>query len=319
MSRNVVLGRFKVRHSLARGGMGEIFLADDVVTGGKAVLKVLREDIDGDGATARFEHEIDVLKSLSHPLVPHHLADGHWDGKRVVALAHVEGVSLAEIMVTLSKPMPAHLACFLLVDVLRALHRSHTLQMDDGAPRGLVHRDVSPHNVLCDARGRAHVIDFGVSTDASFADVTPGVLVGKVAYMAPEQASGFTVDHRADQFAAGVVLWELLAGKRLFRGDSDQKTWRNVLACVVPDIAELAGVPRAVAAVVKKMLDANRTLRFANCNVAADALLMAAAELPMGDGPSMTELIEKAKKKQKKQAPLLPKTDVVAVDAGGPL
>lgn len=315
MSRKVI-GRFKVRHSIARGGMGEIFLADDSVTGGKAVLKVLREDVDGDGAAARFEHEIDVLKTLNHPLIPQYLADGHWQGKRVVALAHVEGVSLAEIMVTLSKPMPAHIAVFAIVDVLKALHRAHTVTTDDGHPRGLVHRDISPHNILCDAKGRAHVIDFGVSTDASFADITPGVLVGKVAYMAPEQASGFTVDHRADQFAAGVVLWELLAGKRLFRGDSDQKTWRNVLACVVPDVSAIAGVPPAIARVVQKMLEANRTLRFQNCAAAADALLLAAAELPM-DGPQMSELIEKAKKRvSKKPLPPLPKTDVIAVDAG---
>lgn len=290
--------------------MGQIFLADDTVTGAKAVLKVLRDDIDTEGAAARFEHEIDVLRSVAHPLIPRWLADGRWQGKRVMAIEHVEGMSLAELMVGLEKPMPVATSLFLVVDVLQALHRAHNISTDDGAMRGLVHRDISPHNVLCDARGRAHLIDFGVSTDKGFADVTPGVLVGKVAYMAPEQASGFSVDARADQFATGVVLWELLAGKRLFRGDSDQRTWRNVLACVVPDLSVVAGAPPSVARVVSKMLDANRNLRFASCAAAADALMLAAVDLTMGEIPPVSELMARAKKRPARPA----KTVVLPAD-----
>ncbi len=277
--------------------MGQIFLADDTVTGAKSVLKVLRDDIDTDGAAARFEHEIEVLRSVNHPLIPRWQADGRWEGKRVVAVEHVEGMSLAELMVGLDKPLPVATSLFLVVDMLQALHRAHSVCTDDGALRGLVHRDISPHNVLCDLRGRAHLIDFGVSTDKGFADVTPGVLVGKVAYMAPEQASGFSVDARADQFATGVVLWELIAGKRLFRGENDQRTWRNVLACVVPDLSVIADAPPSVAHVVAKMLDANRTLRFASCAAAADALLLAAADLPMGDIAPVSQLMAQAKKR----------------------
>ena len=297
MSRNRILNRFHVVRSLATGGMGEIFLADDSLTGGQAVLKVLRDDVEVDDAAARFEHEIEILRVLKDPRVPKWLADGLWKGQRVVAVAYVEGVSAAELMDGLRRALPLATSLFLTVDVLQALHRAHTLTTDDGAPRRLVHRDVSPHNILCDARGRGHLIDFGVSTDAGFPDASPDLLVGKVAYMAPEQAAGFAPDARVDQFAAAVVLWELVMGRRLFRGDSDQSTWRNVLACIVPD--DMPGVPDSVVGVIKRMLDPNRTLRFANCQDAAQALLLAAVDVELGTDVPATELMREVRQVRK--------------------
>ncbi len=296
MSRRI-LNRFKVLKSLATGGMGEIFLADDAETGQQAVLKVLREDVDSDGATARFEHEIEVLKELKHPLIPKYLADGFWKGQRVVAVAHCDGMSLAEVMVGLKRALPVATSLFLMVDVLHALDSAHKLGTSE-APRGLVHRDISPHNVIVDSHGRGHLIDFGISTDRNFADLTPGVLVGKVAYMAPEQAGGFTVDARADQFACGVVLWELLTGRRLFRGESDRATWRNVLACDVPDLRTIVEVPEELAFVVARMLEPNRNLRFDSCAAAADSLLVAAADLDMANDVPVSELLKEAQLKR---------------------
>ena len=300
MSRNRILNRFHVVRSLATGGMGEIFLADDSVTGEQAVLKVLRDDVEVGDAPARFEHEIEVLKALRDPRVPRWLADGLWKGQRVVAVAFVEGMSLTEIMDGLKRPLALATSLFVIVDVLQALHRAHTLTTDDGAPRGLIHGDVSPHNILCDKRGRGHLIDFGVATDTKFPDSTPDVLVGKVAYMAPEQAAGFAPDARVDQFAAGVVFWELVTGRRLFRADSDQATWRNVLACIVPDLTDAArGVPESVSLVVKRMLDPNRTRRYASCGDAAQALLLAAVDVELGADVPATELMKEARREKK--------------------
>lgn len=289
----MILNRFHALRSLATGGMGEIFLADDTTTGGQAVLKVLRTDVDVDDAAARFEHEIEVLRALRHPRVPQWLADGHWEGQRVVAVVFVEGMSTAEMMHGLKRAMPLSTSLFLIVDVLHALHRAHSMSALDGVPRGLVHRDVSPHNIMCDARGRGHLIDFGVSTDAEFPDLKPGLLVGKVAYMAPEQAAGFKLDARVDQFAAGVVLWEFLTGRRLFSGESDQKTWRNVLACIVPVLGP--GVPPSVSAVVARMLEPNRTRRFATCEDAAQALLLAVVDVDLSADKSATELMNEVR------------------------
>lgn len=284
--------------------MGEIFLAEDTHGGGPAVLKMLRQDVVVDDAAARFEHEIEVLKALQHPRVPRYLADGTSNGVRVVALAHVDGLSCAELMDGLRRPLPLATSLFLIVDVLQALHRAHTLTTDDGAPRGLVHRDVSPHNILCDSRGRGHLIDFGVSTDKGFPDVTPEIVVGKVAYMAPEMAAGFGADARADQFAAGVVLWELVTGRRLFRGDSDQSTRRNVLACTVPELGGRDGpdVPPSVAAVISRMLLPNRTHRYASCHEAAHALLLAAVDVELGVDVPATQLMMEARREKQPRA-----------------
>ena len=155
-----ILDRFHIVRPLAQGGMGEVFLADDEVTGERAVLKVLRTDVDVGtlGPSARFEHEIEVVRAVSHPLIPRWLADGDWQGRRVLALRHVDGMCLADLM---NDAMSATTAVLLIVDVLQALQRVHTLCADDGAPLHLVHRDISPHNLLCDDHGRAHVIDFG--------------------------------------------------------------------------------------------------------------------------------------------------------------
>ncbi len=287
-----ILDRFKMLRPLAKGGMGEVFLADDEDTGERAVLKMLRDDVEARGAVDRFEHEIHVLRRVFHPLIPRWLADGEWQGRRVVAVSHVEGMSLAELMGRLKQRLSATTALFLMIDVLHALQKAHSATTDDGLALGLVHRDVSPHNIVCDQRGRAHLIDFGVSVDIRFTDVTPGTLVGKVAYMAPEQASCFAVDARADQFAVGVVFWELLTGRRLFRAESDQRTWKNVLACIVPEVSQFAEVPASISRVVSRMLDANRTRRFATCSDAADALLSAAIDLPMGEVTPIATLNE---------------------------
>ena len=304
-----ILNRFKMLRPLAKGGMGEVFLADDETTGERAVLKLLRADVEGACAVDRFEHEIQVLRRISHPLIPRWLADGEWQGRRVVAVSHVDGMSLAELMSRLDQRLSATTALFLTIDVLHALQKAHSVTTDDGLVLGLVHRDVSPHNIVCDNRGRAHLIDFGVSVDVRFTDVTPGTLVGKVAYMAPEQASCFTVDARADQFAIGVVFWELLTGRRLFRGDSDQRTWKNVLACVVPDVTQYAEVPASIAKVVARMLDPNRTRRFASCAVAADALLAAAVDLPLGEVTAIATLTEAQARK-----PVAPVVKTVVLD-----
>jgi serine/threonine protein kinase len=302
MSRRI-LDRFRILRPLAQGGMGDLFLADDDATsaGDHAVLKMLRHDLDDDGAAARFEHEIEVLRTVQHRLIPRWLADGHWQGKRFVALAHVDGVSLADVMMSMQESMSPRLAISMAVDVLQALHRAHKLTADDGAALHLVHRDVSPHNILCDDHGRAHLIDFGVSVDNRFVDKAEGCLVGKVAYMSPEQAAGHALDARADQFAVGVVLWELLMSRRLFRADTEQHTWRNVMACNVP-AATTAGA--AVAGVLQRMLRADRDDRFASCSLAAEALTIAGARLPAVERTSAARILHEARQHKSRKVPI---------------
>ncbi len=266
----LIFRRFRVVEALAQGGMGEIFLVDDVVNGGRAVLKVRRADVDH--GAARFEHEVEVLRALDHPLIPRWLADGEWQGRRAVAVAYVEGLPLGQVMARIARPFAPRAVVAVGVDVLRALDHAHRLVTDDGVPRALVHRDVSPHNILVSPTGRAHLIDFGIATDVGFGEETATEVSGTPAYMAPEQASGQAIDDRADQFALGVVLWEMLAGTDLFGGESLESVWRKLGRCVIPALPTLPDLPGPMSMVVMRMLSVRPQDRFSSCAGAAEAL-----------------------------------------------
>lgn len=284
---HLVLGRFQVLRSLGEGGMGVLLIARDVETGRQAILKMPRMLVcKDDAAIRRFEHEIEVLRRLKHPRIPGWLADGTWAGRRVLALEHVEGLTASQLVHRRGSMSPSS-AAPLVADVLAALHTTHVLTADDGAPLELVHRDVSPQNIVVDAHGRGNLIDFGVSTDARFdGGLDEGHVVGKVGYMAPEVVCGGRVGAATDQFAAGIVLWECITARRLFRADTERNTWKNIMRCEVPRLdgytAEAPSgrrVPRELADVVARMLAANPEDRYATCADASRALFTASGEL----------------------------------------
>ena len=261
--------------------MGVLLVARDLETGRQAILKMPRMVVSHDGAAIRrFEHEIEILRRLRHPRVPAWLADGTWAGRRVLAIEHVEGLTVSQL-IHRRGPLPANAAAPIVADVLAALHKTHCMQADDGAPLRLVHRDVSPQNVVVDAQGRGNLIDFGVSTDARFdGGLDEGHVVGKVGYMAPEVVGGGEIGPQTDQFAAGIVLWEMLTARRLFRADNERATWKNILRCDVPRLdTNTANAPKAVADVVARMLDADPSARFHHCADASRALFLAAGEV----------------------------------------
>jgi eukaryotic-like serine/threonine-protein kinase len=284
---HLVLGRFQVLRSLGEGGMGVLLISRDMETGRQAILKMPRMLVSkDDAAIKRFEHEIEVLRRLKHPRIPSWLADGMWAGRRVLALEHVEGLTASQLVHRRGSLVPAG-AAPLVADVLAALHATHVLCADDGAPLELVHRDVSPQNIVVDASGRGNLIDFGVSTDARFdGGLDEGHVVGKVGYMAPEVVGGGRVGPATDQFAAGIVLWELITARRLFRADTERNTWKNILRCDVPRLDAFTAdapagrrVPRELADVVARMLDPDPESRYATCADASRALFTASGEL----------------------------------------
>jgi serine/threonine protein kinase len=191
----------------------------------------------------------------------------------VLAIEHIEGLTAAQL-VHRRACVPAAAAVPVAADLLTALHATHSLTTDDGAPLRALHRDVSPQNVVIDRSGIGHLIDFGASTDATFdGAVDEGHVVGKAGYMAPEVVGGGAAGPAIDQFAAGIVLWEMLTGRRLFRRDSDVSTWRSISRCEVPSLAALVpSIPRATELAVQRMLAAQPADRYPTCAAAADAL-----------------------------------------------
>jgi serine/threonine protein kinase len=231
-------GKYRLIEPIACGGMAEVWRAEAPGPEGfvkEVALKLVRA---GAGAGAggdfvkMFVHEARLASRLTHANIVQVFDFDEVDGEYYIAMELVRGKTLREVLdrcrgqgVRLGLPRAVHIVA----EVARALAYAHGLE-DGGRPVGLVHRDVSPQNVLLSFEGEVKLADFGIARAMDAVEVTaPGAIKGKAAYMAPEQARGEDVDARADVFAAGVVLWELCSGRRLFARDSEANTLAALL------------------------------------------------------------------------------------------
>jgi serine/threonine-protein kinase len=225
-----------------------------------------------------FLEEARLAARIHHPNVVPILEIGTSEQGYYIVMEYVEGDTLASLIaraVQRGERVPVRVAVRILVDVLGGLHAAHELADDDGKPLGIVHRDVSPHNILIGVDGSARLTDFGVARATSKLSTTrTGQLKGKLAYMAPEQARGAKdIDRRADIFAAGVVLWEALEGRRLFKGDGEADTLNKVLYEPIPPLEDIEGsVPAAIEVTLDQALDRERMRRYPTAAAFADAL-----------------------------------------------
>jgi serine/threonine protein kinase len=276
------VGRYRVHERLGGGGMAEVFRA--TLTGAEGfqrvyALKRIAPHLSADDSFARmFIEEARLSAQLNHANVVATLDfDRDADGCLYLAMELVEGRDLRQLAATGS--LPAGVAAFVTAELLRALDYAHTAIGPGGRPLGIVHRDVSPHNVLVSWDGHVKLSDFGIAkayaaTGASHS----GSLRGKVAYMSPEQARGLPLDGRADLFAVGVMLHEMLTGQRLFGGGTDAESFARMLTMEIPPPRSLrAGIPADLEAVAMRLLERDRDRRFASARAALEALLACSA------------------------------------------
>jgi serine/threonine protein kinase len=251
-----------IRHALGKGGMGTVELATRRegrflrVYAIKRLSDELRASRSG---RDMFMDEARVAGLLRHPNVVSVLDVGEDERGPYLVMDYVKGLDLARIIRGLrqrGRRMPIDVALRILADLAAGLHAAHELRGPRGEPLGLVHRDVSPHNVLIDFEGIVRLTDFGVAKAVGQASHTStGVLKGKIGYMAPEQLRFEPVDRRGDLFALGVVGFEVLAGERLFRGETPSEIARAVLRTEIPDLAEQRDdVPPALHELLLRML-----------------------------------------------------------------
>ena len=250
--------------------MAEVFVATVEGAAGfeksvaiKRILPHLCEDPD---FIEMFREEARLASRLSHANIAQVFDFDEIDGQCLLAMEWVNGKDLRKVLRAAEKagrqPSPAR-AAFIAREVARALHHAHTAPAADGRPLCLVHRDVSPQNVLLSFAGEVKLTDFGIAKAATRSIATStGVIKGKCAYMSPEQTRGEDLDARSDIFALGIVLFEALTGRRLFTGQSDMEILRAVRERPAPVPSDLrADVPKDLDAVVMQALSKNRDER----------------------------------------------------------
>src|SRR5437762_1830430 len=218
------MGKFTPFARLGDGGMADVYLA---VARGLAgfnklvVVKKMRNPEDPE-RLQMFLDEARLSARLSHPNIVHTYEVGETDGRFFLVMEYLEGQPLNVVMSSLAQRgtgLTQPQAAFVVAQVLRGLHYAHDLTDYDGAPLGVVHRDVSPQNIFVTYGGEVKLLDFGIAKAKMNATQTEtGVIKGKIRYMAPEQAGEKNVDRRVDLFAIGIIFWELLARRRLFEG-----------------------------------------------------------------------------------------------------
>ncbi len=272
-------GRYETIRTIASGGMATVHLARAVGAGGferLVAIKVMHPHIAAEpDFVAMFLDEARLAARVRHPnVVP--TIDVHEDPLFLV-MDYIEGPSLHTVLRELrrrQRRVPIDVALRVFLDVLAGLHAAHDLTGPDGEPLNLVHRDVSPHNMLLGVDGIARITDFGVARAESRLSSTRGNQVkGKLAYMAPEQVRSEPVDRRTDVYAAAVVLFELLTGAPLFRAENDAALIATVVAGakLTPRQADPA-IPAGIDAVTMQALSLAPADRFATAADFADAL-----------------------------------------------
>jgi serine/threonine-protein kinase len=272
--------KYRVLHKLASGGIADIFLAeragDD--TGALVALKRLRSHLREDPViSGMFADEIRLGRLCSHPNLVATLDAGEEDGQPYAVLEYVEGLDLVRARDTLrarGERFTRAQAVQISIELCKGLGYLHGLRDASGTELGIVHRDVTPPNVLLGSDGALKLCDLGFAKSAQQRTLTePGLIKGKFSYLSPEAALEQPIDQRADLFGVGVMLWEMLSMRRLFHAKTDYETFKLVQQCEVPSLTSLGADTDAVLEeIVMKCLARDPNGRFKSADALRDAL-----------------------------------------------
>jgi serine/threonine-protein kinase len=285
----LVIGRYVLFDEIASGGMATVHFGRMLGPGGFArtvAIKRLHPQYAKDPEfVSMFLDEARLVGRIRDLHVVPTLDVVANDGELLLVMEYVQGVSLSYLVRVArrrNEPVPVSHAVGVIVDALLGLHAAHQTTSDSGEPLEVVHRDVSPQNILVGIDGVVRVVDFGIAKAAGRLQTTrDGQIKGKAGYMAPEQIRGGDVDRRTDVFAASVVLWELLTGQRLFASDTAMGAMNQVFEKVVPRPSQvLASIPQSLDAIVLRGLARAPAARYASAKELADALEAAVEVAP---------------------------------------
>ena len=289
-----ILSKYRLIARLARGGMAEVFLALIAERPGfnkLQVLKVSRPDIMEQVPEwlQMFEAEARLAARLNHPNIVQTQAVGAEDGHHFIVMEYLEGQSLSRVQKrawaaapgSVAPGFPLEMHLFVLCEVLAALDYAHGLTHYDGTPLRIVHRDVSPQNVVITYAGQTKLVDFGIAKTFDSNKTRAGVIKGKLSYIAPEQIPNDDVDHRADLYSVGVMLWTAIARRDMYGKVSPVDIERRLLLGDVPKIREaVPAVPEQLEAIVNRALAPKPADRYPSARALRDDLVTYLDGLP---------------------------------------
>jgi serine/threonine-protein kinase len=280
------IGRYVLYDRIASGGMAQVHLGRLVGAVGfartVAIKRLLPHCATDAEMVPMFVDEARLAARIRHPNVVATLDVVLEDDELLIVMEYVHGESLGRLFGrarTRHESVSPAIASALAIGMLEGLHAAHEARSDHGQPLGIIHRDVSPQNVIAGVDGIARVVDFGIAKARDRIQTTrDGQLKGKAGYIAPEQLEGDApIDRRVDIYAAGVVLWEALAGRRLFEGDGAPAIMAKIMTQeIVPPSRHAPAVPPALDAIVMRALARSPELRFETARAMAEALERAA-------------------------------------------
>ncbi len=277
-------GPYELLRRIGRGGMAEVFLAKAPSIQGQprlVAVKRMHPQLGNDRAAVdMLVQEAKLCMQFDHPAIAHTFELGHQDGVWYFVMEYVDGVdlgALVQVVTAMGERLDPVAVAYIVAAMARGLDHAHNLRGADGRPLGIVHRDVSPQNVLISDRGEVKLIDFGVAKVAAKVEQTiAGVIKGKYAYMSPEQAAAQPLDARSDVFSLGVCLFELLTAQGLFRQKETASPFavlHAVREAVIPRVrAVMPDVPQALDDLTHQCLQRDRDRRPQSAAEVADAL-----------------------------------------------
>ena len=268
-------GNYILTAHLGRGGMADVYRAQRTGVAGfertAVVKRILQPYNDDPNFVSMFINEAKIAAQLTHPNIAHVYELGEVDGEYFMAMEYVKGKDLLHVLRYLAKQnpdrrhLPPEVAAFVARETCRGLAHAHEHTDDRGIAQPIVHRDVSPQNIMIGYDGQVKLVDFGIAK-AMFVvreETRSGTLKGKIAYMSPEQVSGGSPGPESDVFSAGVVLYEMLIGRRLFKGQNDFDTLTRVKSMAIPPPSRVASwVPPELDRVVMHALERERSNRY---------------------------------------------------------
>jgi serine/threonine protein kinase len=274
------IGPYLLHQKVARGGMAELFLADYVRRDGfkrKVAIKRILPHLAGNKNFIKmFTREARVAALLQHPNVVQIFDYGKIDNAYFIAMEYIDGKNLGQILSAMKQGLSFDKAAFIISQICKGLDYSHTKKDENtGEPFHIVHRDISPQNLLVSYQGEVKISDFGISKARSEPSLTQaGVVKGKMAYLSPEQALGEPIDHRADIYALGLVFYETLTGKRVYTFENDIDAIRTIPKMDIEPLSKsVPDSPEELNHIVMKCLEKQKDNRYQSASAVYTDLL----------------------------------------------